>query len=85
MFPEVVQVEPSEGFTLLLTFSNGERRLFSVEPYLERGVFSELKDRSYFRSVRVVSGVVQWPHEQDLSPETLYLRSQPVVAKSSTV
>ncbi|MBF0130421.1 MAG: DUF2442 domain-containing protein [Alphaproteobacteria bacterium] len=79
MHPEVTTVQALEGFTLLLTFANGERRLFSVEPYLDRGVFKELRDPAYFRSVRAISGFVAWPHEQDFSPDTLYLRSAPVV------
>ncbi|MFN3075731.1 MAG: DUF2442 domain-containing protein [Alphaproteobacteria bacterium] len=77
MHPEVTAAQALEGFTLLLTFANGERRLFSVEPYLDRGVFRELRDPAYFRSVRAMSGFVVWPHEQDFSPDTLYLRSVP--------
>ncbi|MBF0307154.1 MAG: DUF2442 domain-containing protein [Alphaproteobacteria bacterium] len=78
MHPEVTAVQALEGFSLLLTFANGERRLFCVEPYLDRGVFKELRDPAYFRSVRAMSGFIAWPHEQDFSPDTLYLRSVPV-------
>jgi hypothetical protein len=28
--------------------------------------------------VRIAYGTVQWPHEQDISPDTLYLESQPI-------
>ena len=46
-----------------------------VKPYLEHGVFKELKDQRYFKRVGVAFGTVQWPNEQDISPETLYLES----------
>jgi hypothetical protein len=46
--------------------------VFDVKPYLSKGVFKELKKSSYFKKVRVVWGGIQWPHEQDLSAETLY-------------
>jgi hypothetical protein len=77
MHPDVISVEVLEGYALLLTFSTGERRIFSVEPYLDKGIFRELRDPAYFHSVRAVSGFVAWPHEQDFSPDTLYLKSIP--------
>lgn len=77
MHPKIVSAEVLEGYALLLTFANGEKRIFSVEPYLDRGIFRELRDPAYFRSVRTVSGFVSWPHDQDFSPDTLYLKSVP--------
>jgi hypothetical protein len=44
---------------------------------LEKGVFSELKDEGIFNTVRVVNGTVQWIHDQDICPDTLYLDSTP--------
>ena len=51
----VVGVKPLESYRLLLTFENGEKRLFDMTSYLDKGVFRELKDKNIFRSVRVVS------------------------------
>jgi hypothetical protein len=62
--------------SLDLTFKNGRVRRFDVKPYLEFGVFQELKDQSYFKRVKVAFGTVQWPHEQDISPDTLYTESR---------
>jgi len=36
-------------------------------------VFRELRDLNYFKQVNLAFGTVQWPNEQDISPETLYL------------
>ena len=80
MNPEVTAVLPRENYSLLLTFTTGEQRVFSVQPYLEQGVFRELRDPAYFQTVRAVSGFVAWPHEQDFSADTLYLRSVPAAA-----
>ncbi|NJK76828.1 MAG: DUF2442 domain-containing protein, partial [Microcoleus sp. SU_5_6] len=30
----------------------------------------------YFQQVKLSFGSIQWPHEQDFSPDTLYLTSQ---------
>lgn len=78
--PKVVDVQPGENFSLLLTFANGEHRVFDVTPYLDKGVFRELADVRYFRRVRIESGHVTWPHEQDFSRDTLYLRSRGIAA-----
>jgi Protein of unknown function (DUF2442) len=76
MSPKVTKVEPLENFTLRLFFSNGEVKRFDVTPYLERGIFVELKDIHYFNRVKPFFGGVQWLHEQDFSADTLYLKSQ---------
>jgi hypothetical protein len=78
MNPEVKSVEPLENYQLKLHFVNGDLKVFDVSPYLNKGIFKELKDTSYFKSVRVVSGAVQWPHEQDFSNDTLYICSSPL-------
>lgn len=77
MTPRLTAASPLPAASLLLAFSNGERRMFDVSPYLDKGLFVQLKDPDYFARVRVVSGHVEWPNEQDFSPDTLYLRSLP--------
>ena len=75
---KVVAVKANEDFTLDLQFNDDSLRRFDVNPYLNYGVFTELKDIRYFQQVRIAFGTVQWPHEQDISPETLYLESAPL-------
>ena len=62
------------GHKLCVRFGNGESRLFDVGPYLNKGIFKELKNESYLKKVRIISGGIDWPHEQDLSADTLYYR-----------
>jgi hypothetical protein len=75
MNPCVVDVVAQNNYTLILTFDNEEVRIFDANPFLDRGIFSELKDCNYFKQVKVVFGAVEWPHEQDFSKDTLYLLS----------
>lgn len=72
MNPRVTQVEAQGNYTLNVTFRTGERRRFDTTPYLARGVFTALRNRSRFRAARVVAGSVEWPGEIDLSYDTLY-------------
>jgi hypothetical protein len=80
MNPYVKSVQPQDDYCLLLTFENGEKRTFDLKPYLSKGVFTRLQNIALFKTVRVVSGSVEWHGEIDLSYDTLYLESKPVKA-----
>lgn len=81
---KVIAVHPLEGFILHLVFANGESRYFEVSPYLDKGIFKELKDVAYFNRVHVRFDGVAWPNDQDLSPDTLYMKgaAQPMTGVS---
>ena len=72
---KVVAAKANDDYSLDLRFDDGSVRRFDVRPYLEYGIFRELKDKDYFNRVKVAFGTVQWPNEQDISPETLFMES----------
>ncbi len=78
MYFAVKEVLPYEDFKLLLTFENGEKKVFDVAPYLEIGIFKELKDKELFRTVRVSFDTIEWENEADFDPEILYVKSEKV-------
>ena len=76
--PRVVRVKPCEDYKLVLTFTNGEHRVFDARSLLDIPVFSPLKSKSFFDSVYVAYGTVQWPQDIDYCPDTLYMNSTAV-------
>jgi hypothetical protein len=80
MNPRVKQVYPNNDYTLLLIFDNGEKGIFDVSPYLEKGIFSQLKDWRVFNSVKPFLGSIQWGNGLDFCPDTLYLDSDRSIA-----
>ena len=72
---KVVAAKANDDFSLDLQFDDGSVRRFNIKPYLEYGIFTDLKDKDYFKKVTVAYGTIQWPNEQDISPETLVLES----------
>jgi len=72
MNPRVEAVKPNPDYTLTITFTNGEVKVFDVKPYLDKGFFQALKNKGEFYSVRPVLGSVQWRGGQDFCPDTLY-------------
>ncbi|MFZ0389165.1 MAG: DUF2442 domain-containing protein [Calditrichia bacterium] len=79
MNPRVKKVKPKDDYTLVLTFTNEEVKIFDMKPYLEIGIFKELRDRGKFNSVRPFLGSIQWQEGQDLCPDTLYIESKKAV------
>jgi hypothetical protein len=67
----VTSVEPIGNYKLRVELSDGRKGVFDVSPYIDKGVFGELKEPAYFRSVRPAFGGIMWPHEQDFSSETI--------------
>lgn len=83
MNPYVKSLQTKDDYRLLLTFENGEKRLFGLKPYPNKGVFAKLKDVTMFNSARVASGSVKWRGEIVLSYDTLYLESVAVQLQKS--
>ena len=71
----VLSVTPKDNHLLELKFNTGEVRLFDATPYLEKGVFKKLKNKTLFNQAYVAFDTVCWPGQLDISPETLYLKS----------
>lgn len=81
MNPRVKAVIAKEDYKLVITFTNGDVGIYDCSPLLDFGVFRELRDVGYFESARAEGGIVVWPHEQDICPDTLYECSQKLASK----
>ena len=79
MYLAVKDVKPINNFNLLLTFDNGEKRQFDMKPYLNNGIFQELKDVTKFNTVHICFDTIEWDNEADLDPEILYTNSVKVI------
>ena len=76
--PKAIEVEPRSDYCLLITFSNNEKRLFDVKPYLDFKPYNELKNTTIFNTVKPVGLSIEWLHGQDICPDELYYNSLPV-------
>lgn len=79
MKPELKEVKAYSDYSLLLTYTNGEVKVIDMTPYLDFGIFEELKDIQLFLSVKKSFDMVEWPNEADLDPEFLYNKSITIV------
>jgi len=77
---ELIDVKAAADYTLILTFDNGEVRLFDMKPYLDLGIFKELRDIEVFNSAKKSFDTVEWSNEADLDPDILYAQSSVIVS-----
>ncbi len=75
---KVISVEPRDNYILFVKLSNGKVGEFDVSHYLDKGIFKELKNHSYFKQTRPALGGIAWPHEQDFSADTIEVEMQEV-------
>ena len=73
---KVEHIECIENYQLRTRLSNGAEGIFDVSPYLDKGIFCELKNAEYFKSVRINFAGIYWPHGQDFSADTLEVELQ---------
>lgn len=78
-YPKIKNVESQRGKRLLVTFSNGIRKIYDCSPLLEDDNFKPLVNDLLFSAVNVDKhgyGVV-WTDEIDLSESELWLNGIP--------
>ena len=85
MLLTITDVEYLGDYTLLCTFSTGERRKVDLTPLLSYPAFEELRDKKEFfdkrsgRAERIQFGLDQtifWKNGADIAPERLYEMGQ---------
>ena len=83
-------VKAGDGYSLLLTFDNGENRVYDMEKELE-GVFSVLREHSKFERVFIdeignvawdidenVDSSEHWNNRIDICKDAIYMNSKPI-------
>lgn len=88
---KIVDVVANNDFTLIISFDNGEKRLYDMSPLLKKGtVFEPFAKIENFRRVYVddthciawdinpnIDSNKVWSNKVDLSPDSCYIDSVP--------
>lgn len=81
MFQQVVQVVPTEDYTVFVYFEDGKIVCYDVKPLLSRGVFKQLVDKDIFiNTCTIMNGTLAWDIGRngditsciDIDPDSLY-------------
>ena len=71
----VIKVQPLTNYRLRVKFIDGTEGFVKMSNLVmsdNAGIFVNLKDLSIFNQVYLSHGVVTWPGEIDLAPDTMY-------------
>lgn len=68
----IKEVKALDNYKILVTFDNNEKRIKDMKPYLEKGIFRKLKDKEFFKSVKILYGTVSWGENIDLCADSIY-------------
>jgi hypothetical protein len=73
----VMDVLPEEDYTLHLTFADGTKKVYNARPLLDKSIYAQLKNISFFLGAKAECGTVVWSDDVDIAPEHLYECSCP--------
>ncbi len=67
--PIIQSATPKDGHILIVTFTNGKRKKYDVNPLTTRESFAPLRIEAFFKNVTVEPGgyAVSWNAEIDIS------------------
>jgi hypothetical protein len=72
MTPSVIEVKPMGGHMLLLTFSNQEKRILDMTPFLSDPFWAPIAPEPLFKTAKADGISISWCNGIDLSPEDAY-------------
>ena len=71
--PNPVFVKAMEDLCIYLKFEDGKEKIYDMSDLIENNpMYSRLKDKEYFKKVKVAGESVEWPNGEDVCPENLY-------------
>ncbi len=81
MLRHMISITPIDNYRLVAEYADGEKRVRSMLPLMDKGVFKLLRNPAFFKTVRLVYGAPTWiapdGYEIDLCPDAFYAASQP--------
>jgi len=70
-----IKVKPQDNYKIWVCFNDQSEGVADLSHLINRGVFRALKNREFFKSVRITeAGSVAWGDDIELCPDALYLK-----------
>lgn len=73
---KIVKIKIISELCMLVTFSNGEKRIFDAEYLIKIPVYSKLKEYNVFKKAYIENGIIVWDKGNiDIGVEEVYKKS----------
>ncbi|MGB3495145.1 MAG: DUF2442 domain-containing protein [Elainellaceae cyanobacterium] len=78
--PQIYAVQALDNATLLVEFTNQERKTYDIRPLLNRPMFAPLSSPAFFKTFQIEPGgyAIVWNADIDLSEYELWKNGVPV-------
>ena len=78
MIPRIQQVDTIDNYQLIITFTNGIKKLFNCKEKLKSEQYSALKDLFLFKSVKIDCNgyAISWTDDIDISENELWAKGK---------
>ena len=77
--PMPKEVRALDNYLVYLKFKTGEERIFDMKELINNNkLYRKLKNKEYFKNVKVSDCTIEWEDGEDVAPEYLYNDSIPI-------
>ena len=73
-YPKIKSAKAIDDHTLVIEFSNQQKKKYDINPLLEKEMFAPLKNLAFFKSVKIEQGgyAIVWNDAIDISEYELW-------------
>ena len=74
--PDILGVKALDNYLIYLKFKTNEEKIYDIKKLInENKFYNKLKDKDYFKDVKIRGDSIEWENGEDVAPENLYYDS----------
>lgn len=74
--PDILGVKALDNYLIYLKFETNEEKIYDMKKLInENKFYNKLKDKNYFKDVKIRGDSIEWENGEDVAPENLYYDS----------
>ena len=74
--PDILGVKALDNYLIYLKFKTNEEKIYDMKKLInENKFYNKLKDKDYFKDVKIRGDSIDWENGEDVAPENLYYDS----------
>ena len=74
--PDILGVKALDNYLIYLKFETNEEKIYDMKKLInENKFYNKLKDKDYFKDVKIRGDSIEWENGEDVAPENLYYDS----------
>ena len=73
---DILGVKALDNYLIYLKFETNEEKIYDMKKLInENKFYNKLKDKDYFKDVKIRGDSIEWENGEDVAPENLYYDS----------